>query len=138
LVEHFLVRLSERLGREKKTIDSAALAALARYDWPGNVRELRNVVEQAAVLASGAAIELTDLPELGAATAALSQGDAATTSFAEAKRKVIEDFERSFLLAALREHGGNVSRAAAAIGMVRQSLQQKIRELSLREDEWSA
>jgi len=138
LVEHFLVRLSERLGREKKAIDSAALAELARYDWPGNVRELRNVVEQAAVLASGATIELSDLPSLGATTAALPQGDAATASFADAKRKVIEDFERSFLLAALREHEGNISRAAAAIGMVRQSLQQKIRELGLREDEWSA
>ena len=42
------------------------------------------------------------------------------------------DFERSYLLAALRANAGNVSRTAAAIGMVRQSLQQKIRELGLR------
>ena len=37
----------------------------------------------------------------------------------------------------LRDHGGNVSRTAAAIGMVRQSLQQKIRELGLREEDWN-
>ena len=150
LAEHFLRRLAERLGREKKGIDSAALAALARHDWPGNVRELRNVVEQAAVLAAGAVIEVGDLPALGsgAATggAARAVGDAEVAStplpdgasFADAKRQVVEDFERRYLLAALREHGGNVSRAAAAIGMVRQSLQQKIRELGLREEDWSA
>ena len=42
---------------------------------------------------------------------------------------MVESFERTFLLRALREHDGNISRTAEAIGMVRQSLQQKIREL---------
>jgi len=49
----------------------------------------------------------------------------------------VEAFERAFLLRALHEHGGNVSRTAAAVGMVRQSLQQKIRELGLRQDDGS-
>ena len=47
-----------------------------------------------------------------------------------------EEFERKFLLGALRSNDGNVSRTAAAIGMVRQSLQQKIRELNLRSEDW--
>ena len=142
LVEHFLQRLAERLGREKKRISGEALTALARHSWPGNVRELRNVVEQAAVLAAGASIDVSDLPELlgSAPRAAAVSGKSelpAGLSFAEAKKRMVEDFERRFLLAALREHAGNVSRAAGAIGMVRQSLQQKIRELGLREEEWS-
>jgi two-component system nitrogen regulation response regulator NtrX len=49
----------------------------------------------------------------------------------------VEGFERAYLLAALRRSGGNVSRAAESIGMVRQSLQQKIRELGLRSEDWS-
>jgi len=141
LVEHFLARLAERLGRDKQNISSGALAVLARHSWPGNVRELRNVVEQAAVLASGPVIDSADLPALLGNTPAPAATSGTTNlaglSFSEAKKRVIEDFERSFLLAALREHGGNVSRAAAAIGMVRQSLQQKIRELGLREEDWS-
>jgi len=140
LVEHFLLRLAERLGRDRQRLSAEALAALARYSWPGNVRELRNVIEQSAVLASGPTVELSDLPAVvtgGAAIAAVSGKVLGTgLSFAEAKKRVVEDFERGFLLAALREHAGNVSRAAAAIGMVRQSLQQKIRELGLREEEW--
>jgi DNA-binding NtrC family response regulator len=46
-------------------------------------------------------------------------------------------FERPSLLRARRAHDGNISRTAEAIGMVRQSLQQKIRELGLRPEDWS-
>jgi DNA-binding NtrC family response regulator len=63
--------------------------------------------------------------------------DAAGLPFAEAKRLAVERFERAFLLDALRASGGNISRAAEAVGMVRQSLQQKIRELGLRDEDWS-
>ena len=48
----------------------------------------------------------------------------------------MESFERSFLLRALRDNEGNVSRTAQSVGMVRQSLQQKIRELGLRSEDW--
>jgi DNA-binding NtrC family response regulator len=137
LVDRFLGELAERLGRPKKTIRAAALARLAGFAWPGNVRELRNVVEQAAVLATGEAIEEADLrlPDTDAGVPA--DAGAPDRSFAEAKRRTVLDFERRYLLAALRQHGGNISRAAAAIGMVRQSLQQKIRELGLRDEEWT-
>ena len=130
----FLAQLAERLDREPKPIAPEALARLAQHAWPGNVRELRNVVEQAAVLAPGDAIEASDLrlPDVEA-VAAPPAGD---VPFSEAKRQTVTDFERRYLLAALRRHGGNVSRTAAAIGMVRQSLQQKIRELDLRSEEW--
>jgi DNA-binding NtrC family response regulator len=135
LANHFLDQLGERLGRPKKPLGAAALARLARHAWPGNVRELRNVIEQAAVLAAGDTIEASDLrlpeAEAGANTGARLAHDT-SRPFAEAKRDAVADFERSYLLAALRANEGNVSRTAAAIGMVRQSLQQKIRELGLR------
>ena len=52
--------------------------------------------------------------------------------FAEAKRRVIDEFERSYLEEALERSGGNISRTAETIGMARQSLQQKLRELGIR------
>ena len=137
LANHFLEQLAERLGRPKKPLAAEALARLARHPWPGNVRELRNAIEQAAVLAATDTIQASDLrlPEkmpsgMPVPAAALDTN----RPFAEAKRDCIADFERNYLLTALRENGGNVSRTAAAIGMVRQSLQQKIRELGLRTD----
>jgi DNA-binding NtrC family response regulator len=138
LADRFLEQLAERLGRERKRLSEEALAALVRYAWPGNVRELRNVVEQAAVLSSGAAIEEEDL-RLDPRMPVASSGSADTAlPFREAKQGAVEAFERAYLLRALRDHGGNVSRTAEAIGMVRQSLQQKIRELGLRDEDWSS
>jgi two-component system response regulator AtoC/two-component system nitrogen regulation response regulator NtrX len=86
------------------------------------------------VLAASDEIDAGDL-RLGApaATSAPANGG---LPFADAKRVAVEGFERDFLLRALRANGGNVSRTAEAIGMVRQSLQLKIRELGLRDEDW--
>ena len=86
------------------------------------------------MLAPGAEIGVADLPLGGGARPARDAGE---LPFSEAKRAAVEGFEREFLLRALRANGGNVSRTAEAIGMVRQSLQQKIRELGLRDEDWS-
>jgi DNA-binding NtrC family response regulator len=137
LCERLLDQLAERLDRGRKALHPDALAVLARHRWPGNVRELRNVLEQAAVLSSGDVIQVSDLniPQ--------KPGDAPLRPtdigmrFSDAKRQTVESFERDFLLRALRDNDGNVSRTAEAIGMVRQSLQQKVRDLGLRDENWS-
>jgi DNA-binding NtrC family response regulator len=138
LTLRFLEQVTERLGREKQRISEAALARLARHAWPGNVRELRNVIEQAVVLASGPVIEEADLHLDGAPVAdAATPPEESGAGFSEAKKRAVTQFERTFLLRALRANDGNISRAAESIGMVRQSLQQKIRELGLRSEDWS-
>jgi DNA-binding NtrC family response regulator len=50
LVEHFVRKYSQRVGRRVDAVEEAALAELQAYDWPGNVRELENIVERAVVL----------------------------------------------------------------------------------------
>jgi DNA-binding NtrC family response regulator len=138
LALRFLEQVNERLSREKQRLSEAALARLVRHAWPGNVRELRNVIEQAAVLSGGSLIEEEDLHLAGSSVVAPESGPPAEgLPFAEAKRQTVERFERDFLLRALREHDGNISRTADSIGMVRQSLQQKIRELGLRSEDWN-
>jgi DNA-binding NtrC family response regulator len=139
LALRFLAQVSERLGRAAPRLGESALAALVRHAWPGNVRELRNVIEQAAVLTSGPVIGEDDLRLDGAPANAAPAAPAAGSAglpFAEAKRRAVERFERAFLLEALRACDGNISRAAEQVGMVRQSLQQKIRELGLRSEDW--
>ncbi len=139
LCDRFLGQLAERLGREKKRLSPDAVTRLAHHGWPGNVRELHNHIEQAAVLSSGDTIEVADL-NLGDNTpVAPSRAREVSTDlpFSETKKQIVDQFERDYLLCALRENDGNISRTAQAIGMVRQSLQQKIRELGLRSEDWS-
>ena len=143
LATRFLEQVAQRLGHERKTLDESALAALARHPWRGNVRELRNAMEQAAVLASGSVLRADDLRLPRSASdaelprAASAGEEPVDSSFRDAKRRATEDFERDYLIRALRSHDGNISRTAEAIGMVRQSLQQKIRELGLRAASWT-
>jgi DNA-binding NtrC family response regulator len=136
LADRFLGQVAERLERPKKELGSVALARLARHAWPGNVRELRNVLERAAVLAPGSEITEEDLQLDSHDLAPARSTPSLELPFADAKRETVERFERKYLSEALRENEGNVSRTAGAIGMVRQSLQQKIRELGLKADEF--
>jgi DNA-binding NtrC family response regulator len=131
MAERFLEKVAARHGRPKRSLSASAMAALARHSFPGNVRELRNVLEHAAVLAEGERIDASDL-HLDAGRSHRASAYAQGASFADAKKRAIEEFERGFLVRALRDHDGNVSRTAEAIGMVRQSLQQKLRELGIR------
>ena len=138
LAQRFLDQVAERLRRPRKPISAEALARLVTHPWRGNVRELRNAIERAAVLASGDEIQACDFALDG--EPAVAAGDPLVlpgVPFRDAKRHTVESFERAYLIKALRDHGGNVSRTAEAIGMVRQSLQQKIRELDLRSEDWS-
>jgi DNA-binding NtrC family response regulator len=113
-----------------------ALEALIRYNWPGNVRELKNALERSLVLARGEEIGVEDLPEeicSGEPAASASRGGEAggpfvEGDFREAKRK----FEIAWLKRKLEEHRWNVSRTAAAVGLHRQSLQEKLRELGIQ------
>jgi len=119
-----------------KRITREAMAALEKYDWPGNVRELKNALERSVVLCRGDEIGVADLPQevvigdvahhknaSGASENGLGEKD-----FREAKRK----FEVAYLTRQLAEHRWNVSRTAATIGLHRQSLQEKLRELGIR------
>jgi DNA-binding NtrC family response regulator len=156
LVDHFLKQAAQRFKREPKPLSGDALRACLTHEWRGNVRELRSAVEQAMLLASGPEITAADL--LPAAFAGETRGERAAEaggngslpqaagalasgagqgarSFRDAKEKLIGDFERRFLLDALKRNGGNITRAAEEIGMYRQSFQQKMRELGITPDD---
>jgi two-component system nitrogen regulation response regulator NtrX len=113
-----------------------AMAALEKYDWPGNVRELKNALERSLVLCRREEIGVEDLPQEVASGEAgpYKNSDGANENgfgekdFREAKRK----FEVAYLTKQLADHRWNVSRTAATIGLHRQSLQEKLRELGIR------
>jgi DNA-binding NtrC family response regulator len=143
LVERFLAAAAARFQRPPKPLTDAALRACLAHDWKGNVRELKSTVEQALLLAPGDAITVADL--LPGSTDAGARADAAGSdsadadgaapgSFRQAKERAVVRFEREFLLQALRRHDGNITKAAEEIGMYRQNLQQKMRELGIGSD----
>jgi two-component system nitrogen regulation response regulator NtrX len=135
LAEAFLQMHGSRLGHTAR-LSREAMVAIERYDWPGNVRELKNALERSLVLCAGDEIGVADLPlevasgEPIAYKGSQNGGDAGLSErdFREAKHK----FEVTYLTKQLVSHRWNVSRTAATIGLHRQSLQEKLRELGIR------
>ena len=137
LIDHVLKDAAKRFQRPLRALSGEALRACLVHEWKGNVRELKAAVEQALLLAPGEEIEVADLFPDRAPPPSVSppQPPAANglpPTFREAKERVVNGFEREFLQEALRRNNGNISKAAEEIGMYRQNLQQKIRELGLQ------
>ncbi|MDW8123475.1 MAG: PEP-CTERM-box response regulator transcription factor [Geminicoccaceae bacterium] len=123
LARHFLDQYRTAFGRPVRDFTAAALRAIDHHAWPGNVRELQNRIKRAVLLAEGAKITVADL-------------DLATVAADDREldlRFVRERAEREALARALARTGGNVSQAAALLGISRPTLYDLIRQHRLRD-----
>jgi two-component system, NtrC family, response regulator GlrR len=137
LWKHFAEREAERLGAEPPRLSAGALAALAAYPWPGNVRELQNMVTQTVLRLPGCEIAAVDLPIGGAKPERREQGPLWRQGpLRELKEKVVESFERDYLTGLLRDHAGNVTRAARAAGKHRRALTELLHRYELDPEEF--
>jgi len=150
LAEHFVRKYCIQNGREPLAIDPAAMQLLQHYDWPGNVRELENNIERAVVLCSGDAIQPEDLaPKLRGADSSSCLRQARTKSLDSLAQelvsralqqdpnagglyeRVMHCVERELISRVLdRCHGVRI-KAAAMLGINRNTLHKKLQELGL-------
>jgi two-component system nitrogen regulation response regulator NtrX len=121
LARHFLREASLRFGRKPKTLSPAAVEALQAYRWPGNVRELKNLIERMMILSPTEEVRREDLP--AEIRDRFDEGIAPDAPLRTAR----DDFERRYILAALKRHRGNVSRTAEALDLERSNLYRKLR-----------
>jgi transcriptional regulator with GAF, ATPase, and Fis domain/Tfp pilus assembly protein PilF len=155
LAQHLLVRIASEQGRRPKGLAADALEVLLRHRWPGNVRELENVLRATTVLAEGETITLrdvltacddlrvadetegdslqpsplepqstTDIPLTAAAYAHVREH---RVSLHDVKRQI----ERDCITRALEESKGNITRAAALLGMKRPRVSQLVKQYGL-------
>ncbi len=131
LAEKFIKYFSAKHKKRVKSISSEAIKIFTKYYWPGNVRELQNVIESAVVMVNAETLGVDDFPEEIRNTNSYNTLDY-NLPFRDAKKIAVESFERDFVSRKLEENSGNISKTAEALGMHRQSLQQKIKELDMK------
>lgn len=124
------LHLLERLGRSNMQLTDEAADALRSYDWPGNVRELLNVLRRAALFATDATLRGDLIQRM--ITASVFGQAASTPRPSFPSRPPDPDpslatMERTHIEQVLNEMGGNVTRAAAALGIDRRTLQRKLK-----------
>jgi DNA-binding NtrC family response regulator len=141
LVRYYLRRFSRDLGRQVQDVAPEALERLCAYAWPGNIRELQSVLKQALLQASGSVLLPTFLPELvgGSNDPSATPLDGlqafihqrltpdASDLYAETHRQL----DRLLLPLVLEYTRGNQHQAARLLGIARQTLRLKLRDLGL-------
>ncbi len=137
LAAHFLARACKEYRLPPKSLAEDARQALLGYSWPGNIRELINVMERVTLLSEASVVtaELLGLPPAATTRARGEPGpppdDPESPPLADAMGSV----ERTLLVEALRQTGGNVTRAAARLGISRDTLRYRMAKHGMgRED----
>jgi two-component system nitrogen regulation response regulator GlnG len=146
--------LAEKEGLPAKQIEAAAVERMKRYRWPGNVRELENLIRRLAALYPQEVItDATIETELDQPALAVPEGDAGEDSIANAMerhlaeyfqgfgealpppglyQRILREIEQPLIGAALAATRGNQIRAAELLGVNRNTLRKKIRDLDIQ------
>jgi PAS domain S-box-containing protein len=127
LVEYFVKRYAEKLGKQICKIDNKTLELCQSYPWPGNIRELQNIVERSVILCSGDAFWIEK--------AWLASMQPARPELAGPLPDTLQNQERKMIETALAESKGKVAGpegAAAKLGIPRSTLDTKIKQLKIK------
>jgi len=123
LAEYFIRRFSRDMGKKPARLEPEALRRLRDHDWPGNIRELQNALERAVIIATGS-IGVAQLPE-GIASGPLARQD----------EGLLKSREREAIMLALKKSGGNRRKASEELGISRRTLQYRLKEYGLIEED---
>ena len=137
LVEHFIERFNERIGREVRGVSDEAMALLQRPRYAGNVRELENALAHAYIVSNGERIEASDLPpSVRDGTPSPVRVTAAASALPAGRNGSSSGDERQQIVDCLNRHFWSIPRAAKELGMHRTTLWRKVQRYRIeRPDE---
>ena len=131
LTEAFVERFAGELRRGPVSVAPETMERLQAYSWPGNVRQLKNLIERMVVLAPEEKLTPELLPPELSHPSTQGEIEIGTMAFKDA----VLLFKREYIKRALKETGGNQTKAADLLKMQRTHLNRLIRELGIRDDE---
>jgi DNA-binding NtrC family response regulator len=119
LVDYFLEFYSRKYNKPGLRIPRSAITRLENYGWPGNIRELRHAIERAVILCEGESLEFGDL--------LMDQSSRLT----EETTLNLQEIERRYILKAISKNKGNITKAAAELGLARAALYRRMNKHGL-------
>ncbi|MFK8112116.1 MAG: sigma 54-interacting transcriptional regulator [Rubripirellula sp.] len=128
LADHFMQQFCYQIGRQVPKLDASAQAAMRSHAWPGNIRELRNTIERVCYLCNEDVVTEEDLTLGGSSTGASSGAAAMFTGTLSDATKL---YQVDHINRAIEACGGNMTDAAARLGLHRSNLYRKMRQLGM-------
>lgn len=122
LAEHFLKIYSKKYKKKINKISSQAHKKLNLYSWPGNVRELQHAIERAIIMCEGNTLDTDDFI---LSQARKKQAEMDFDSYN------LDEIERRIITKVLKQHQGNITKAAADLGLTRTSLYRRMEKHEL-------
>lgn len=143
LVHHFMDKFNIKHGKQIGSISPQALEALEGFHWPGNIRELENAIEHAFILESTSQLSFQSLPEY-LKKMSRKKPLAQRTLVPEAEmddmdwEKRREDFERQFIVEALKRFHGKINQTADQSNIPKNTLLRKIRKYGITPSDYGS
>ncbi len=132
LAKILLKQAVQRHSKGVQRFSPAALALLEAHDFPGNMRELEHVVEHAVIMCTGHEVQPDDLPSALRSPEAPPSDPERRPTLKELREQWLAPLEREYLTNLLREHQGNVARAAVEADVNKVTLYRLLKKHGLR------
>ncbi|WP_432664551.1 sigma 54-interacting transcriptional regulator [Wukongibacter baidiensis] len=134
LINHFIDKLSKKIGIHSITFTKEAKKCLCNYDWPGNIRELENIIEQLIVLSDDNTIDIDDIPGRISRFYDVNRPSVQSSSLINLKVNgdlaTMEDYEREIIRHAIKRFG-SFNAAGKALGVTHKTVATKARKYNL-------
>jgi len=127
LIGYFLQKFAGDHGTGEKILSAEAMDFLKKYPWPGNVRELKNIMERVVIMVPAEIIDLDDLTKNIRPDIRTENNSSAKSSLKDAR----DNFEREYIIKALKKNEKNVSHTAKDLDIERTSLHRKINQYKI-------
>jgi len=129
------LRTCAQLSNESHTLSPRAERALLDYAWPGNLRELKHSVERACILSTGAMLEPEAFFAKATKPPSRQNSDQNTAASAGTLAEQLRNFERKLILQSLAQNKRNFGNTAAALGICRKNLWEKMKKLDIHAED---
>ena len=124
-VEHFIRDTNAELNRNVKGVSDKVMEKLISHTWHGNVRELRNVIRRSVLMSKGEIINSIDIPDV------IKFSSLESVSSNPSISSIKDELERDLILKAIKDAGGNKTKAAKILDMNERTFYRKIKSLGI-------
>jgi DNA-binding NtrC family response regulator len=124
LAQHFLKHYASRYGKTVSKISEAAMTRMSKHPWPGNIRELQHALERAIILSNGSVLQPEDF-NFNSPTAREGDQQINLDQFN------LDEVEKLLIRKVLKKYNGNITQAAAELGLTRSSLYRRLEKHGL-------
>jgi DNA-binding NtrC family response regulator len=123
LANHFLKYYAEKYSKTVSKISDAAAVRMHKHPWPGNIRELQHAIERAVILSNNAVLQPEDFN--------LSTSGPKEDGQLSLEQYNLEEVEKLLIRKVLKKYNGNITQAAAELGLTRSSLYRRLEKHGL-------